>query len=63
MITGTRLRLVAELHNCTHKIAEKARAKKILVWVQITSHFTSLIKASAYKKKKKAYIIYNAQSF
>lgn len=38
---------------------ERARAKQILGWAQITSHFTSWIKESALE----AYIIYNAQIF
>lgn len=42
------------------KMAKKEQElKKSLVWVQITSHFTSWIKASALE----AYIIYNAQIF
>lgn len=38
---------------------ERARVKQILGWAQITSHFTSWIKAIALE----AYIIYNAQIF
>lgn len=55
--SGHRHLAVTQMH--TEHGSERARAKKILVWTQITSHFTSWRKASALE----ADIIYNAQSF
>lgn len=50
VITDTWLWLIAGLHNRTHETAEKEKElRKILVWVQITRHFASWIKANALK--------------